>query len=138
MSGWLPSPPIGRGSAQSESPGACHANQALGGTWGVPSAWSGGGDQGADLVAAGDHGGVPPEPLQVVVVALLLQEHVDHEVHEVEEDPARLPLAFAPQRPGALGAAGAFDLLDDGADLAGVSRPAKDEIVGDHGGARDG
>src|SRR5215218_10487091 len=90
-----------------------------------------GGDQAADLVAVGDHRGVPPQPLEVVVGPLLLQEHVDDEVHEVEEDPARLALAFTAQGAGPLLTAGAFDLFGDGADLAVAVAGADDEVVGD-------
>jgi hypothetical protein len=56
-----------------------------------------GGDQAADLVAAGDHGGVAPEAFEVVVGALLLEEDVDDEVDEVQEDPAGLALSLAAQ-----------------------------------------
>ena len=63
-----------------------------------------GGDQAADLVAAGDHGGVAPEAFEVVVGALLLEEDVDDEVDEVQEDPAGLALSLAAQGAGALGA----------------------------------
>ena len=90
-----------------------------------------GGDQAADLVAAGDHGGVTPEALQVVVGPFFLEEHVDDEVDEVEEDPARLTLSLAAQGAGAFGAAGALDLFGDGADLAVAVAGADDEVVGD-------
>jgi hypothetical protein len=90
-----------------------------------------GGDQAADLVAAGDHRGVPPQPLQVVVGPLLLEEHVHDEVDEVEQDPARLVLPLAAQRAGPLLTAGALDLLGDGADLAVAVAGADDEVVGD-------
>ena len=68
-----------------------------------------GGDQAADLVAAGDDGGVAPEAFEVVVGPLLLEEDVDDEVDEVEEDPACLALSLAAQGSGSLGAAGALD-----------------------------
>ena len=90
-----------------------------------------GGDQAADLVAAGDHRGVAPEALQVVVGPFLLVEHMDDEVDEVEEDPARLTLSLAAQGAGAFGAAGALDLFGDGADLALAVARADDEVVGD-------
>jgi hypothetical protein len=96
-----------------------------------------GGDQAADLVAAGDHWGVAPQAFQVVVGPLLLEEHVDDEVDEVEEDPARLALSLAAQRPGAFGAAGALDLFGDGADLAVAVARADDEVVGDDQWLRD-
>src|SRR6266496_2711662 len=77
-----------------------------------------GGDQAAHLVAAGDHWSVTPEPLEVVVLALLLMEDVHHDVDEVQQDPVRLALALAAQRPGALLTTGALDLLGDRANLA--------------------
>src|SRR6266516_8138663 len=81
---------------------------------GAPS----GGDQAAELVAAGHHRGVAPEALEVVVLALLLVEDVHDDVDEVQQDPVGLALALSPQRSRALHAAGALDLLVDGADLA--------------------
>jgi hypothetical protein len=54
-----------------------------------------GGDQAADLVAAGDDGGVAPEAFEVVVGPLLLEEDVDDEVDEVQEDPARVAFSLA-------------------------------------------
>src|SRR4030095_3019462 len=90
-----------------------------------------GGDQAADLVAAGDHGGVAPEAFEVIVGPLLLQEDVDDEVHEVQEDPARVAFPLAAQGPGAFGAAGALDLFGDGADLPVAVTRADDEVVGD-------
>ena len=68
-----------------------------------------GGDQAADLVAAGDDGGVAPEAFEVVVGPLLLQEDVDDEVDEVKEDPACVALSLSAEGAGALGAAGALD-----------------------------
>ena len=90
-----------------------------------------GGDQAADLVAAGDDGGVAPEAFEVVVGPLLLEEDVDYEVDEVQEDPARLAFSLAAEGPGAFGAAGALDLFGDGADLALAVARADDEVVGD-------
>ena len=90
-----------------------------------------GGDQAADLVAAGDDGGVAPEAFEVVVGPLLLQEDVDDEVDEVEEDPACVALSLAAEGAGALGAAGALDFFGDGADLAVAVARADDEVVGD-------
>jgi hypothetical protein len=54
-----------------------------------------GGDQAADLVAAGDDGGVAPEAFEVVVGPLLFEEDVNDEVDEVQEDPARLAFSLA-------------------------------------------
>jgi len=54
-----------------------------------------GGDQAADLVAAGDHGGVSPEALEVVVGPLLFEEDVNDEVDEVQQDPVRLAFSLA-------------------------------------------
>jgi hypothetical protein len=90
-----------------------------------------GGDQAADLVAAGDHRGVAPQAFQVVVGPLLLEEDVDDEVDEVQEDPARLAFSLSAQGPGSLGAAGALDRFGDGADLAVAVARADDEVVGD-------
>ena len=96
-----------------------------------------GGDQAADLVAAGDHRGVAPEAFEVVVDPLLLEEDVDHEVDEVEEDPARVAFSLAAQGSGSLGPAGALDRFGDGADLAVAVARADDEVVGDDQRLRD-
>jgi hypothetical protein len=96
-----------------------------------------GGDQAADLVAAGDHRGVAPEAFEVVVGPLLLEEHVDHEVDEVQEDPTGVALSLAAQGAGTLGAAGALDLFGDGANLAVAVARADDEVVGDDQRLRD-
>jgi hypothetical protein len=90
-----------------------------------------GGDQAADLVAAGDDGGVAPEAFEVVVGPLLLEEDVDNEVDEVQEDPARVAFSLAAQGTGSFGAAGALDLFGDAADLALAVARADDEVVGD-------
>ena len=90
-----------------------------------------GGDQAADLVAAGDDRGVAPEAFEVVVGPLFLEEDVDDEVDEVQEDPARLAVSLAAQGAGAFGAAGPLDLFGDGADLAVAVTRADDEVVGD-------
>src|SRR5918992_1234324 len=95
------------------------------------------GDQAADLVAAGDDGGVAPEAFEVVVGPLLLEEDVDDKVDEVEEDPPRLAFSFAAQGPGVFGAAGALDLFGDGADLAVAIARADDEVVRDDQWLRD-
>src|SRR5918992_4119764 len=97
-----------------------------------------GGDQAADLVAAGDDGGVAPEAFEVVVGPLFLEEDVDDEVDEVQEDPACLAFSLAAQGPGSFGAAGALDLFGDGADLAVAVARADDEVVGDGQWLRDG
>src|SRR5581483_1742493 len=52
--------------------------------------------RGGALLLPVDAGGVAPQTLEVVVLALLLREDVDHEVHVVEEHPLRLGLALAP------------------------------------------
>src|SRR4051812_18814931 len=76
---------------------------------------------------------VAPEPLELVVVALLFEEHVDHEVAVVHEDPTLGVEALDAQRTvPARGRDLLLDLFDDGLDLAGVG-PA-----GDHEPARDG
>jgi hypothetical protein len=90
-----------------------------------------GGDQAADLVAAGDNWGVAPEAFEVVVGPLLLEEDVDDEVDEVQEDPARLAFSLAAQGAGSFGTAGALDLFGDGADLALAVARADDEVVRD-------
>jgi hypothetical protein len=82
-----------------------------------------GGDQAADLVAAGDNRGVAPEAFEVVVGPLLLDE--------VQEDPARLAFSLAAQGAGSFGTAGALDLFGDGADLALAVARADDEVVRD-------
>jgi hypothetical protein len=96
-----------------------------------------GGDQAADLVAAGHHGGVAPEAFEVVVGPLFLEEDVDDEVDEVQEDPARVAFSLAAQGSGTFGAAGALDLFGDGADLAVAVARADDEVVGDDQGLGD-
>src|SRR6266498_4027142 len=88
-------------------------------------------DQAAELVATGHHGSVAPEPLEVVVLALLLVEDVHHDVDEVQQDPVGLALALAPQGSRAIRAAGALDLLGDRANLAIIGAGADDEVVAD-------
>src|SRR6266540_3257662 len=75
-----------------------------------------GGDEAAEVVGAGHHRGIAPEALQVVELALGVEEDVHHEVDEIEQDPAGFALALAAQGADTLGAAGAFDLFGDGAD----------------------
>ena len=43
-------------------------------------------------------GAVLPQTLEGVIRAVLLVEHVNHEVAEIEKDPAALRAPFAPQR----------------------------------------
>src|SRR6266540_4818941 len=109
-------------SRQSCAPWTQRTNRARAG--GRPSSTTRGSgrDQAPELVAARHYGRVSPEPLQVVVLTLFLVEDVDHDVGEIEQDPAGLTLALAPHRPGALLTAGALDLVGDRADLA-IVRP---------------
>src|SRR5687768_8741346 len=65
-----------------------------------------------------DARGVAPQSLEVVVLALLVGEHVHHDVDVVQEDPAPLGLALAADRLAAELAKRLLDLLDDRSDLA--------------------
>src|SRR5438477_3548818 len=78
-------------------------------------------------------GRVGPEPLEVVVAAGLVHEHVHHHVAVVEQHPTSVVEALDTQRPPAARLLGlGFDLLGDRADLAGV------RAAGDHERIRDG
>ena len=78
-----------------------------------------------------DLGAVLPEPLEGVVVALLLVLHVHDDVAEVDEHPATLALALTAQRLAAELAEPVLDLVDDGADLALGGGGGDDEDVGE-------
>src|SRR5581483_2251939 len=87
---------------------------------------------GGALLLPFDSGSVAPQTLEVVVLALLLREHVDHDVHVVEEDPLCLGLALAPEglHPGL--PEGLLDLLDDRLDLPVARARCDHEEVRDH------
>jgi hypothetical protein len=65
-----------------------------------------------------NYGSVRPQPLEVVVIALLRLEDVNDEVHVVQEDPAALSLALSSERLDLPGCQPVLDLLGDGSDLA--------------------
>src|SRR5918992_1403704 len=74
---------------------------------------------------------VRPQPFQAVVFAVLVLEHVGHEVDEVEEDPPALPPPLASDRAKALGLHRPLDLLGHGADLAIAGPRGDHEVVRD-------
>src|SRR5919106_1335894 len=79
-----------------------------------------------------DRGGIGPQALQGVVPALLVQEHVGHEVDEVQEHPSALALSLPPDRLHPPVPDRSLDLLGDGSDLPVAGTRGDDEVVGDH------
>ncbi len=61
---------------------------------------------------------VLPQPLEVVIAAHLVAEHVDDEVAVVQQDPAALRAPFAPDRLALLRGQDALDLFGDRLHLA--------------------
>src|SRR5512132_2035030 len=77
--------------------------------------------------------GIAPQALEVVVLALLLTEDVDDDVHVVEEHPLPPVLALASDGLDAQTFANTLlDLLDQRADLAVAGTRGDHEVIGDH------
>jgi len=74
---------------------------------------------------------IEPQTLEAVVLPLLLAEDVHDHVDVVEQHPARLVLALAPDRTDADGAESFLDLLDDRLHLAIARAGADHEEVDD-------
>src|SRR5664280_1764668 len=83
-----------------------------------------------DAVEA-DPGAVTPEPLERVQLPLVAVLHVDHHIAVVEQHPAVLAPAFAPQRLGGMTQEPLLDGVDYRADLALVGGRDDEEDVGD-------
>src|SRR2546426_8016157 len=99
------------------------------------------GPERASLTRGSGHGSVlpaqtrsvAPEPLEVVVRALLGTEHMHHDVDVVEEPPPRTGFAFAPDRTDAEPVSDlVFDALDHGLHLPLGAGRTDDEEVRDH------
>lgn len=79
-----------------------------------------------------DSGGIPPQLLQPVEVALFAHEDVDHEVHVVHQDPlSDAPALDVGWTPPELLAQPFLDGLGDGQDLSLGIAVAYDELIGD-------
>src|SRR6266496_805607 len=75
--------------------------------------------------------GVPPQVLEAVVLALLVMEHVDDEVDEVQQYPTACLVALRSNRSDPLALQLAGDLVGDGVDLAVGTARGDHEVVGD-------
>jgi hypothetical protein len=81
------------------------------------------------VVAEGNDGSVRPQPLEVVVIALLRLEDVNDEVHVVQKDPAALSLALSSERLDLPVCQPVLDLLGDGTDLTIRVAATDQEVV---------
>src|SRR6478735_8939814 len=84
-----------------------------------------------------DRRAVAPQPLEGVEAALLLVLHVHDDVAVVDEHPAAVALALAPDRLGVDLAELVLDLVDDRLHLPLVGRGGEQERVGDRQLLRD-
>ncbi len=89
-------------------------------------------------VLEGHHRSVGPKSLEIVVVTVLVVEHVDHEIDVIEDDPARLSIAFSTGRLDPLELQEtALDLSGDGRHLTFGVAAADQEVVGNDKDLRD-
>ena len=86
---------------------------------------------GRAVILEGDPTGICPQPLEVVVVAFLLVEHVNDEIDVVEQDPAALALAFAAEGLAVPFGQPLLDFTRDCLDLPIGISAADHEVVGD-------
>ena len=75
-----------------------------------------------------------PQALEIVELARLLREDVDHEVHVVNEHPLGLVVAFDVRGAEASAFETEFDFVGNGLNLARVGTAAQNEIVGEGSG----
>jgi len=83
------------------------------------------------LLESDDGDAAAPERLEVVVGAGLGVEEVDDDVAEVEEDPARVGVAFAADAGDVTSAEVSVECVEEGLHLTGVGGRGDDEIVGE-------
>src|SRR3954453_473223 len=77
--------------------------------------------------------GVPPKPLEILIAACAVQEHVDDQITVVLQNPFRIVIAFKAYRDVTPIFQLMVNLITDSLILAGVGAGADEEIIGKAG-----